>query len=70
MLNLLRSLFPFTWSKDPWDTPIKRISNKQINGDIIEMSIFKNNNEKILQNKKNIKEWLKQIFLIFSFIIH
>ena len=66
----LRSLCPFIWSKDPWDIPIIRISNKQTNGDIIEISTFKNINEKILQNKKNIKEWLKQIFFILIFIIH
>ena len=66
----LRSLCPFIWSKDQWDIPIIRISNKQTNGDIIEISTFKNINEKILQNKKNIKEWLKQIFFILIFIIH
>tara|TARA_B100000674_G_scaffold438798_1_gene400525 strand:+ start:68 stop:181 length:114 start_codon:yes stop_codon:yes gene_type:complete len=37
---------------------------------MIEISTLKNINEKILQNKKNIKEWLKQIFLILIFIIH
>ena len=66
----MRSFFPFRWSKEPCDTPIIRIKNKQTKGDIIEGSILKNNKERILHDKKKIKEWLKLIFLILLLIFN
>tara|TARA_B100000401_G_C52182374_1_gene428348 strand:+ start:292 stop:405 length:114 start_codon:yes stop_codon:yes gene_type:complete len=36
--------------------PILRIKNKHIRGEIVKLFIFRAINEKILQNKKKIKE--------------
>jgi hypothetical protein len=36
--------------------PTLKINNKQINGEIVKLLITKVTKEKILQNKKNIKE--------------
>ena len=41
-----------------------KIKNKQINGEILNCMILNDIIEKILQNKKKIKEWFKFIFLI------
>ena len=41
-----------------------KINNKQINGEIVKEEILNAIIEKILQNKKKIKEWFKFIFLI------
>ena len=57
------------WSKDPWDTPIVKISSKHINGEILKLFILKIIKEKIADNKKKIKEWFRLIFLISLFII-
>ena len=48
----MRSFFPLKWSNEPCDTPITRISNKQIKGDIIEISNLKIDKESILHDKK------------------
>ena len=68
MPKILKSFFPLILSSDPWDIPILKISNKQINGEIVKLLIAKVIKEKILQNKKKIKEWFKLIFLIWLFI--
>ena len=44
-----------------------KIKNKQINGEILNCMILNVIIEKILQNKKKIKEWFKFIFLIGMF---
>ena len=66
--NIWKSFFPFRLSSEPWETPIIKIKNKQINGEIVKYVILKDIIEKILQSKKNIKEWFKFIFLIWLFI--
>jgi len=43
-------------SSDPWETPILKISNKQINEEIVKLVILNDMIEKILQNKKKTKE--------------
>ena len=63
-----KSFFPFSLSSDPWEIPILKINNKQINGDIVKKEFLKVIIEKTLQSKKKIKEWIKFIFLIFLFI--
>ena len=68
MPNNWKSFFPLILSREPWDTPILKINKKQINGDIVRLLLTNIINEKILQNKKKIKEWLKFIFLILLFI--
>ena len=44
------------WSKDPWDTPIVKINNKHINGEILKFFNLKIIKEKIIENRKKIKE--------------
>jgi len=56
-------------SSDPWDIPILKINNKQINGEIAKVLNLKAINEKILQTKKKMKEWLKFIFFDLLFIL-
>ena len=66
--KIWKSFLPFRLSSEPWETPMIRIKNKQINGEI-EIKVNLNAIiEKILQNKKKIKEWFKFIFLIWLFI--
>ena len=60
---------PFIWSREPCDTPIDKIKNKQNSGEIIKLSILIITKEQILQIKKKIKEWLKFIFLILLLIL-
>ena len=55
-LRILKSFLPFIWSKDPWDTPIVKISSKHINGETLKLFILKIIKEKIHDNKKKIKE--------------
>ena len=44
------------WSRDPCDTPITKINNKQIREEIEKFLALKEINEIMLQNKKKIKE--------------
>ena len=55
-------------SKDPWDTPIVKINNKHINGEILKLFNLKIVIEKMFENKKKIKEWVRFIFFISLFI--
>ena len=64
-LKIWKSFLPFKLSSDPWDIPILKINNKQINGEMVKVLILKAINEKILQSKKKMKEWLKFIFFIY-----
>ena len=48
--------FPFRLSSEPCETPIIKIKNKQINGEIVKYEILNAIIEQILQNKKKIKE--------------
>ena len=57
------------WSRDPWDTPITKIRNKQIRGEIEKFLALKVINEIMLQNKKKTKEWFKLIFLIILYLL-
>ena len=43
-------------SREPCDIPILKINSKQINGDIVKLLEIKDIKEKMLQNKKKIKE--------------
>ena len=49
--------------------PILIINNKQINGEIAKSLITKVIKEKMLQNKKKIKEWFKFILFILFIIL-
>ena len=68
ILNILKSFLPFSWSKDPWDMPIIKIKTKHIIDEILKLLNLKKSTEKILQNKKKIKECFRLIFLIWLFI--
>ena len=68
MPKIWKSFFPFLSSSDPWEIPILKIKNKQINGETVKLLNLKVIKEKTLQNKKKIKEWLKFIFLIWLFM--
>jgi len=57
-------------SSDPWDIPILKINNKQVNGEIVKVLILKAINENMLQVKKKMKEWLKFIFFDLLFILN
>ena len=56
IFKIFRSFSPLTLSRDPWEIPILKMSNKQINGEIVKSLIINVNKEKILQNKKKINE--------------
>ena len=56
ILKIFRNFPPLTLSKDPCDTPMIKIKNKQNNGDNIKLSNLNSIKEKMLQNKKKIKE--------------
>ena len=58
MPNILKSFFPLTLSSEPWDIPILKINNKQINGEIVKSLIIKAIKEKTLQNKKKNKRMI------------
>tara|TARA_B100000482_G_scaffold172812_1_gene140440 strand:+ start:34 stop:192 length:159 start_codon:yes stop_codon:yes gene_type:complete len=52
----LRSLSPFVWSNAPWDIPNTKIKIKQTKEETLKLLYLKNIIEKILLNKKKIKE--------------
>ena len=51
MPNIWKSFFPLILSSEPWDIPILKINNKQINGEIEKSLIAKVNIEKITGHK-------------------
>ena len=66
--KIWKSFLPFRLSREPWETPITKIKNKQINGEIEIYEILNAIIEQMIQNTKKIKEWLKFIFFIWLFI--
>ena len=58
ILKILKSFLPFSWSKDPWDTPIIKIKKKHIIDEILKLiddKLFASNqnNDLLIFSKKS-----------------